>query len=594
MLRYRLLFLAVVLSLSCNAKRNEFSNPEITQAEIKYHVEFLASDSLKGRAPGSEGNNIAAKYIQDEFKSYGLKPLGEDKKYFQQFEIVTGLKAGEKNELIFGDKKFEAGKDFRPLAYSADTVAEGEVVFAGYGISASDNKYDDYEKINVKDKIVLILRYSPEGDNPHGNYYKHAPLRKKVGLAAEKGAKGLLIATGYEDGEDELVRLEYEIGHGNYGIPVMSINRNTAMDILGYTEPQFRELQKKINSSKKPNSFETKSIVRMNSQVIVERAKTQNVIGWHEGTDPELKKEFIIVGAHFDHLGMGGSNSMYRGEPAIHNGADDNASGTTAMLELAQKLSTQKLKRSLLFIGFTAEEMGLVGSKYFAEHPTADLKQAVTMFNFDMVGRLKENQLIIHGMGTSPGFTQMMNDLNKSYNFTLTLKQDGNGPSDFATFYQKDMPVIAYFTNLHSDYHKPSDDADKINLEGEERIAKMAFETITAIANADKRPEFTKVKGESDRPMTGFRATLGIVPNYADDSEGLKIDDVNPGQAAEKAGVKKGDILVKFGTKTIKNVYDYTYALGEYKAGDKVELIVKRDGKEIKLEAVLQKSRRPN
>ena len=247
-----------------------------------------------------------------------------------------------------------------------------------------------------------------------------------------------------------------------------------------------------------------------------------------------------------------------------------------------------------MFIGFTGEEMGLVGSKYFAEHPTADLKQAVTMFNFDMVGRLKENQLIIHGMGTSPGFTQMINDLNKTYNFALTLKQDGNGPSDFATFYQKDMPVIAYFTNLHSDYHKPSDDADKINLEGEERIVKMAYEMITAIANADKRPEFTKVKGESDRPMTGFRATLGIVPNYADDSDGLKIDDVNPGQAAEKAGVKKGDILVKFGTKTIKNVYDYTYALGEYKAGDKVEIIVKREGKEIKLEAVLQKSRRPN
>jgi hypothetical protein len=440
----------------------------------------------------------------------------------------------------------------------------------------------------------MVLRYSPEGDNPHGAYYNHSPLRKKVGLAAERGAKGFLVVTGFEDGEDELVGLQYEIGHGNYGIPAMSITRAAAMAILGYTEEQFRDLQKKINVSKSPNSFETKTSVKMTAQIIIERSKTQNVIGWHEGTDPELKKEFIIVGAHFDHLGMGGGNSMYRGEPAIHNGADDNASGTTALLELAQKLTGEKLKRSLLFIGFSAEEMGLVGSKFFAEHPTKDMNQAVTMFNFDMVGRLKENQLIIHGMGTSPGFSQLINDLNKNYNFALTLKQDGNGPSDFATFYQKDMPVIAYFTNIHPDYHKPSDDADKINIEGEEQIIKMAYETIVAIANADKRPEFTKVKSETERPMTGFRATLGIVPNYADDSEGLKIDDVNPGQAAEKAGVKKGDILVKFGTKTIKNVYDYTYALGEYKAGDKVEIIVKRDGKEVKLEALLQKSRRPN
>ncbi len=590
----RFLILGLLLLLSCSMKRNEFSNPEITQAEIKYHIEFLASDSLKGRAAGTEGNNLAANYIRDEFKSYGLKPLGDDNKYFQTFEVVTGLRAGEKNELIFADKKFELGKDFKPLSYSADTSAEGIIVFAGYGISAPGAKYDDFEKTDIKGKIVMVFRYSPEGDNPHGAYYNHSPLRKKVALAAEKGAKGLLVVTGFEDGDDDLVSLQYEIGHGNYGIPAMSISRGTAMTLLGFSEEQFRDLQKKINISKKPESFETQAKIRMASHVVIERSKTQNVIGWKEGTDPEMKKEFIIVGAHFDHLGMGGSNSMYRGEPAIHNGADDNASGTTALLELAQKLSTQPLKRSVLFIAFTAEELGLVGSKYFADHPTVDLKQAVTMFNFDMVGRLKENQLIIHGMGTSPGFTPMINDLNKNYNFALTLKQDGNGPSDFATFYQKDMPVIAYFTNLHSDYHKPSDDADKINLEGEERIAKMALETITSIANADKRPEFTKVKGESDRPMTGFRATLGIVPNYADDSEGLKIDDVNPGQAAEKAGVKKGDILVKFGTKTIKNVYDYTYALGEYKAGDKVDIIVKRDGKEIKLEAVLQKSKRPN
>ena len=590
----RYVILGVLLTLSCNSKRNQFSNPEITQAEIKYHIEFLASDSLKGRASGEEGNSIAARYIADEFKNYGLKPAGDDHKYFQSFDIVTGLKAGEKNALSSGTKPFELNKDFNPLAFSADKAAEGELVFAGYGISSDELKYDDYDQVNVKDKVVLILRYTPEGDNPHSRFNNEAPLRKKVGLAAEKGAMGVLIATGFEDGEDEVIKLQYEIGHGNYGIPAMSISRNAAMKLLGYSEQQFKDLQTKINKSKRPSSFETHTPVKLSSEVIVERSKTQNVIGWLEGTDPELKKEYVIIGAHFDHLGMGGSNSMYRGAPAIHNGADDNASGTTAMLELAQKLSTQKLKRSLLFIGFTGEEMGLIGSKYFADHPTTDLKEAVTMFNFDMVGRLRDNQLIIHGMGTSPGFSAMMNDLNKSYHFALTLKQDGNGPSDFATFYQKDMPVIAYFTNLHADYHKPTDDADKINVEGEEHIAKMAYETIVEIANADKRPEFTKAKSESERPMTGFRATLGIVPNYADEVEGLKIDDVNPGQAADHAGIKKGDILIKFGSKTIKNVYDYTYALGDFKAGDKVEVIVKRDGKEVTLQAVLQKSKRPN
>lgn len=590
----RMLSIILCLSfLSCAGPRNPYSNQEITVNELKYHVGFLASDSLQGRGSGTEGNNIAAEYLEKEIQSYGLKPAGVGGTYFQPFDVVTGLEAGTTTALRVADHSFEVNKDYRPLGMAADTSAQSDVVLIGYGISAPDLKYDDYADADVNGKIVAVLRYSPDGDNPHSKFYDYAPIRRKVGLAAEKGAAGVLIVTGPVDGDDELMKLESDMARSDYGIPAASVLRQAVCEILGIQEDALKRYQETLNRTKKPESIYGNNKTFLQTEVIVNKARTQNVLGLLPGTDPKLRDEIVVIGAHFDHLGMGGANSLYIGPPAIHNGADDNASGTSAILELAQKLSKSPLKRSVLFAGFSGEEMGLLGSKYFVEHPTVDTSKIAVMFNFDMVGRLTDSNLIVHGSGTSPDFKSMMEELNRDYHFNLTLKEDGNGPSDFASFYQIDKPVLAFFTNLHSDYHRPSDDADKINYEGEREVVNYAYEAIVRVGNAEVRPAFVKVASSADRPMRGFRATLGIIPSYADNSEGLKIDGVSPGKAADMAGMKKGDLIVRFGGKVIKNVYDYTYALGEYKAGDKVEVTVIRDGKEVKLEAILQKSSRP-
>lgn len=588
-------FLAGLALAGCQTIRNPWSNPDITREEIRYHIGILASDSLEGRLPGTPGIEMAADYIRKEFMSYGLKPRGDRGSYDQAFDIVAGLTADETNSLKSGELSFALKEDFLPLNCSADTSVSAGVIFAGYGITAQELNYDDYAGLDAKGKIVVMLRYSPDGDTPHSGFYRHASVRRKVALAAEHGAIGVLIVTGPGDGEDELISLLYDNTVSDYGLPAMTISRKTALAILGWKDDQLAARQDGINRSKKPASTATTAVVDMVAKVTVVRKTAWNIIGFLEGSDRTLRDEVIVLGAHYDHLGMGGSNSMYRGAPAIHNGADDNASGTSALLELAQRLAALRdsLKRSYLFIAFSAEEMGTLGSKYFMEHPTVDSARLITMFNFDMVGRLRDGNLVIHGTGTSPHFESYLKDANAPYNLNLSLLKDGNGPSDFAEFYRKNIPVIAFFTDVHEDYHKPSDDAERINVEGEEQITRMALDVIRRLDGDSVRPEFTRVKGDSTRAMGGFRATLGIVPGYASSEEGLKVDDVNPGQAGDKAGIKKGDVIIKFGPRTIKNVYDYTYALGDFKPGDEVEVVVRREGREVTLKAVLQRSRRP-
>lgn len=585
-------FSVVMFSASCSTGRNGHVNSDITVDELKYHVQFLASDSLKGRASGSEGNNIAAKYVAEEFKSYGLLPKGDEGSYDQSFEVVAEVKAGDKNLLSINGQTFELGKDFQPLVFSMDTIAEGQVISVGYGIAAED--YNDYQSVNVAEKIVLVMRESPDADNPHSKFYHESAVRRKAAVAAEKGAVGLLIYSATED-DDELIPLNYDNTSSNYGIPVFSIRRNVAMQLLGMDSAKLAGYQNRLNA-KSPFSIVTQATAKMQSQVEFIRKKTNNVLGYLEGSDANLKNEVIIVGAHYDHLGMGGGTSLYRGEPAVHNGADDNASGTAAILEIAQKLASARsqLKRSVLVIGFSGEEMGLLGSKYFVEHPTVDLKSVAVMFNFDMVGRLRDKKLIVNGIGTSPVFRHLVNSMSDTARIIPVLKEDGNGPSDYAEFYRKDIPVIAFFTNTHEDYHKPTDDADKINYDGQAAIATLGYELITTLASDSVRPVFTKVQSSESRGGMGFKVSLGIIPNYADDVEGLKVDGVNPGGAGDKAGIQKGDIIIKFGDRVIKNVYDYTYALGELKAGDKVDIIIQRNGQEMKLQAVMRKSKRVN
>jgi aminopeptidase YwaD len=319
-------------------------------------------------------------------------------------------------------------------------------------------------------------------------------------------------------------------------------------------------------------------------------SESANVLGMIEGYDQSLKDEYLVIGAHFDHLGMGGQGSLTPDTVAVHHGADDNASGSAGLLEAAENLAAERksLRRSILFIGFSGEEMGLLGSNYFVNHPTIPLTGIKTMINMDMIGRIKENKLVVEGVGTSPGFEEMVTKLNADSTFDLSLKEGGYGPSDHSSFYGKDIPTLFFFTNLHEDYHKPSDTWDKINYEGETGVVRFVLKIARELDNAAEAPVFTKVTSSAPqgdaRPM---RVRLGVIPDYAEDVAGLKINGTQPDSPAEKGGLLGGDIIVKFGDKTIANIYDFTYVLQEHKPGDVVSVDVLRGEQTVTLTVTL-------
>lgn len=293
-----------------------------------------------------------------------------------------------------------------------------------------------------------------------------------------------------------------------------------------------------------------------------------------------------------DHLGMGGKGSLSPDTVAVHHGADDNASGTAGLLEVAQYLASQKshLRRSVLFASFSGEELGLLGSDYYVKHPEYPLDHTDAMLNMDMIGRLTDSQLVVEGMGTSPQWQELVSKHN-SDSLHLKFKPDGFGPSDHSSFYAKDIPVMFFFTNLHADYHRPSDTWDKINYTGEQKVASLVSRIALDVANQDTKPAFTKAAASSMAPAgdrQGVRVSLGVVPDYAEDVVGMKISGTRPGSAAEKAGLKGGDIIISFGGKSIKNIYDFTYLLSDYKPGDEVAIVVKRGSEEVTLKATLE------
>jgi exosome complex RNA-binding protein Csl4 len=331
----------------------------------------------------------------------------------------------------------------------------------------------------------------------------------------------------------------------------------------------------------------------LEAEVVQEKRKTSNVVGFLEGSDPVRKNEVLVIGAHYDHLGLGehGSRAPERiGE--VHNGADDNASGVAAMLELAENLATRKpdLRRSILFMGFGAEEIGILGSSYYVEHPIFELDSTVAMLNIDMVGRLRDNKLIVQGVGTATVWDSLVHHYNTEAGFDLSLKQSGYAPGDNTPFYAKKMPVLFFFTGVHDDYHTPDDDASKINAEGEEKIVRYVHSIAMTVDTAQVRPILAQVEEDKESPTSqGFRVSMGTVPDFAADVKGVKLAGVKEGGPAEKAGIRGGDIVIRVGSKEIKNLYDYAFALGEFKPGDVVEVVVLRDGQEVMLSVTLEK-----
>jgi aminopeptidase YwaD len=587
----RSLFLTCFLVLTSVSSLLSQSSPQITAAEIQKHVRFLASDQLEGRKAGTKGNEAAAQYIANEFKTYGLRPVGDRSTYFQSFEFVAGVQLGKVNTFSFVSPQehvtLDLGKDFRPLGFSSSDTFEGPVVFAGYGISDSAKGYDDYAGIWASGKAVIVLRNAPPSDSTH-DFGQYAALRYKASKAREKGAKALIVVTGPEDSDkDDLIKLTYDNATGNAGLPAINITQRTTERLLAVSGKKLTDIQKWLNTKKNPNSFELPGVsVNVNISLEEIRQSTANVVGFVEGADPVLKDQVIVIGGHFDHLGMGGesSGSLKPDTVAIHHGADDNASGSAGVLELAQAFASQRssLKRSLLFIAFTGEELGLLGSAYYVNHPILPLDKTVAMLNIDMIGRMKNRTLIVYGIGTSPNFESLVQKYNRDSTFVLKLNKDGFGPSDQASFYGKQIPVFHFFTDVHSDYHRPSDTYDRLNYDGEEKILLYIESIATDLDDAADRPKYVSVEMPR-QPGAGrsTRVTMGTIPDFGEQVQGMKISGVREGGPAAKAGMRGGDIIVKFGNVEIKNLYDFMYALGEYKPGDEVDVVFKR-GAEIK------------
>lgn len=597
--------------------------PSAAEMRLRADVTYLADDSREGRAPGTAGIEAAADYIAASFKEIGLKPAPGDEGFFQPFSLSgTAKLAGTPVLSIGGGPEpigAEASVDFGPLAIGGSAALKDvPLAFVGYGIQAKDESvpldYDDFAGIDVKGKAVLMLRKTPQQDRKDGPFasrtLRFGTFRHKVTNAFQQGAAAVLLvndaATVKEkDGTDAVVKFTEAGPEQNTTIPVVFITRALADKILAASKaPKLAELEAQIDADLTPKSRLLEGVT-LDATYEVERKSvvTRNVVGVLEGSGPTAD-ETIVVGGHYDHLGRGGlmSGSLAFLSRDIHNGADDNASGTAMVIELARRLARRPdpLPRRVVFMLFSGEERGLLGSQHYVENPLYPLDKTVMMLNFDMVGRLNEEQeLTFFGIGSTPGIGELVEALGTPNGFKVKKvggMSDGIGGSDHQSFYLKNIPVLFAFTGTHKDYHRPSDDTEKVNFPGMARIADLAELILLDIARRPERPAFTKVQsaqgghGHGDGGDPGrlsVSAYLGSIPSYDDDAKGVKLSGVREGSPAEKGGLKGGDVIVGFGGKPVATIYDYTESLSRYKAGDVVDVVVKRDGKDVTLKVTL-------
>ena len=578
---------------------------------IRQHIEFLADDALEGRMTGSEGAKRAAEHIKTQFATLNLKPIGDEGSYFQEFEFTAGRRiiAGENKFQVtrqtHGSEQvmeFSVERDFQPLSFSRNGVVEGEVVFVGYGLTVPGELgegYNAYAGLDVKDKIVVALRYVPEGVEPERRQQlnRYAGLRYKAMQAREQGAQAFLVVAGPNSpNAGKLIPLDFDSSLADSGIVAASISDTVANTLFAPSGKNLEDVQSGLDVEN-PHFLGQFPLpdVKIKIVVSVEKVKKtdQNVVALLPPPELTDETEYIIVGAHYDHIGHGEIGSLARKgeEGQIHNGADDNASGTAVVLELATTLSEayqkypEKFRRGIIFALWSGEELGLIGSTHFVNDPVVPLEKIVAYINFDMVGRLRENKLILQGVGSSSVWTKLIEKRNVPIGFNLTLQEDPYLPTDVTAFYPKEVPVLSFFTGGHEDYNRPTDDPDTLNYTGIERIARLAHGIVSDLISADERPEYVRVeRSQSDEGSRDtLRAYLGTIPDYTTEGTGVKLSGVRAEGPADKAGLKGGDVIVEFGGQEITNIYDYTYALDAVKIGEPVKVVVLRDGKRVKL-----------
>jgi hypothetical protein len=569
---------ALIVSFAISACKVQYQ-PKITGKEIYSSISGLASAEFQGRKPGLPGDSLAARFIADKFKKAGIKMLYQSG--YQPVKLITGFKFGNENHLSISEQIFELGADYEPLFFSANKAFVGNLAVAGYGITVSTDslKWDDYQGTLADNRWVLIVDGLPPHLQQNSEAKKYSDVRSKVLNAIDHHAGGILLVTTDFNTKGATKTAMFDKNSAPYSVPVMKISPVTADKLLS-KQMTVNDIESSIKADQKTFFKNTDIVVKGEASVLPKITMTQNVVGFIPGTDPKLAEEFVVVGAHYDHLGFGGigSGSRMPDTVAVHFGADDNASGVAAVIELAQKFSKEKSnKRPILFVAFTAEEFGLIGSKAFVAEPPFSLKKATAMFNFDMIGRLDSaKDLTIGGVGTALETQSIIDSLVRGFN--VKISKEGYGPSDHASFYGENIPVIYFTSGVHDQYHTPKDTYDRINVEGERLIIENAFLLIREVANRGKKLTYQESGpkiGNSGR--TDLKVTLGIIPDFAgSEKEGMRIDGVTPGKPAAKAGLLKGDIIIAIDGKKVGSIYDYMARMKAYSPGQIISVDIMR------------------
>ena len=579
--------IGVALFITKNRGFSPSSSPNILPNEVMDHIRYLSDDDRKGRYPGTMESRDVISYIIKQFRSYGIKPGLNNRSYTQTFDLIDNLELGENNFMVIDGDTLSIESDYIPLWFSGKGFVSAPIEFAGYGFNINEGNlnWNDYESIDVKGKWALVMRNNPERNVRHSVYGPHSTFYKKMLVAKDNGAVGIIFISQKED--STLFPFKYIPEYGNTGIPAIHLDNILADKILNESGWDREKLQKAMQNNATTELVKLSKInISANIDIKEIKIRAANVIGELRSGHREFRDQYVVIGAHFDHLGMGGSGSgsLRPDNLAIHNGADDNASGVAGLLEIAHLLKSQtsRLKRSILFIAFDAEEKGLIGSKHFVENAPIELENITTMINLDMIGRL-DSVVYVGGVGTSILFSHLLDTLENETDLIISKSVGGYGRSDHTSFYNNNIPVLFFFSGSHQHYHTPDDDWKLINLKGETEILNLVHKLVYKLARVKDRPVFQN-SGLNNVKMspTTLRVTLGLMPHYGNPGNGLKIEAITKKSGpAAKAGIIKGDIIKKINGKSVKDIYEYMERLGELRKGMTIPIEIERAEKTL-------------